>query len=114
MTKLALSGVAALALLSGCALISSAQTGQPLNQAQVAQDMQSALFILKTAGCVLDTAAVTAAPIVAISGDAKGQQVLAATDAGGKLLCTATMPPTSLPVPAPANAPAATAAVPAA
>lgn len=105
--------IAGAALLSGCALITSAQTGKPLDPAQVQADLANATYLMRAAGCALDQAATSAAPIVAIAGDAQGQQVLQAVDASGKVQCSLTVPRTALPVPAPANAAPATAPAPA-
>lgn len=97
------------ASLSGCALFNAAETGQPLSQAQVQSDLANATYLMQAAGCLTANAASAAAPIIAVSGDEKGNQVLAATSASGTVLCQMTVPATALPVPAPVNAAPATA-----
>jgi hypothetical protein len=101
---------AALALLAGCAAYTAAKTGQPLNQAQVQADLANANYLMQAAGCLTAQAGAVAAPIVAIAGDAEGSQVLTAVDGAGAIICKVTVPPTALPIPAPANAPAVAAA----
>lgn len=117
MRKIILAGTVSLFALTGATCSAPAPGAPPaLTQAQMQQNLQSALFILKTVGCIIDTAAQVAAPVVQISSNAQGQQILNAADASGKLLCAAPVlvPPTALPAPAPAGAPPATLAVPAA
>jgi hypothetical protein len=80
---------AAAAFLAACS-----SAGAP-SSAQIQLDAQTALALLKTAGCAIDVAATAAAPIIAVTVDAKGQQVLQASDASGKALC-------AVPVAAPA------------
>lgn len=109
----AIATLAAVTLLSGCAAITAAKTGKPLDPAQVEQDLANATYLMKAAGCALDAAATAAAPTVAIAGDAQGQQVLQAVDATGRVQCQMVVPATALPVPAPAGAPAASAPTPA-
>jgi hypothetical protein len=98
-------------LLSSCAAQTSLSTGQPLNQTQVQADLANAQYILKVAGCAAVSASAIAAPIISIAGDPAGGQVLTAVSAAGEALCATpiVVPPTALPVPAPANAPAASA-----
>lgn len=103
-------GVAA--ALSGCAAVTAVKTGQPLNPAQVQQDLANAVYLMQAAGCTLGSAAAAAAPIVQVAGDEQGNQVLTAVGASGAVACKLTVPPSALPVPAPANAPAAAAPAP--
>jgi hypothetical protein len=103
---------AALALaLSGCSYVSGlvGTAAQPLTPAQVQQNLANVNYLFQAAGCAVAAEATTAAPIVQISADATGNQVLAAVDAAGTLLCKLTVPPTAIPVPAAPNAPAASA-----
>jgi hypothetical protein len=97
-------------LLNGCAAEQAVTTGKPLDQAQVQQDLQTAQYILKVAGCAGVSASAVAAPIISIAGDPAGGQVLTAVSAAGEQLCATpiVVPPSALPVPAPANAPPAT------
>lgn len=99
--------------VTGCSLISSLKAGTPLTQAEVQQDLANATYLMKAAGCAVAGASATAAPIIQVSGDAQGNQILAAVSAGGAIACQLTVPATALPVPAQPNAPAATAVVPA-
>lgn len=104
-----LTAVLTVASLSGCALFNAVSTGQPLSQTQVQSDLANATYLMQAAGCLATSAAAAAAPIIAVAGDAQGNQVLAATSASGAVLCQMTVPATALPVPAPANAAPATA-----
>lgn len=100
--------VAALALLAACT-----STGAPqLTPAQVQQNLAAATYYLQAVGCLTSSAAAVASPVISIEGDAQGNQVLAAVGQSGGKACTLTVPPTALPVPAAANAPAAVAAAP--
>ncbi len=98
-------GIAACAGLTGSSV-------QPLTQAQISQNLDMAVYLLKSAGCLTSSLAAIAQPIVSISADAKGQQVLSASAGSGATACSITVPPTALPAPAPASAPLASAPVP--
>ena len=93
--------------LAGCAAITAIKTGQPLDPAAVAKDRETAFYLLKASGCDLSATAVVAAPFVSIAADANGQQVLTKLATADQLACQVVVPPSALPVPAPANAPAA-------
>ncbi len=97
-------------VMAACALMTSIQTGKPLSPAGVQADFANAVYLMKAAGCPLADAAQAAAPVVAIAGGPAGEQVLTAVDAAGTIQCKLAVPATALPVPAPANAPPATAA----
>jgi uncharacterized protein YceK len=110
MRKLILSS-AAVALLSGCALITAAKTGQPLDQNQVRADLANAAYLMQATGCSIAVAGAAAAPVISIAGDAEGNQVLQAVDAAGMVACKLVVPATALPVPAAPNAPAVSVSV---
>ena len=100
------------AMLSACAGTSNTPA-QPLTQTQIQQDMQMGVYLLQAAGCAIAEASAIAAPVVMITSDAQGQQVLQAVSAGGVVACKVTVPPTALPAPVAAGAPAVTAPAPA-
>ena len=97
-----------IALGLGCLVgaCSSTTGGTPLTQAQIQQNAATVLYWLQFAGCVGATLSEAAAPIVTVAGDAKGQQVLSATEASTGKVCTYTVPPSALPAPAAPGAPA--------
>lgn len=104
-----------LLLAATCIAVAGCQTGSavaPLSQAQMQQNLNSALYFLQAGGCLASTLSAAAAPIVAIAADAKGNQVLSSVSATGASLCTVTVPPIAVPAPAPANAAPATITVP--
>lgn len=107
MRKLLFGGALALVLVLG-ACSSTSGTAQPLTAAQVQQDLANAVYLMQAAGCAVQNAAATAAPIISVSADSQGNQVLTAVNAAGAVACKLTVPPTALPVPATAGAPAAT------
>jgi hypothetical protein len=55
--------------------------------AQIQTDLATARAALQAAGCAAVVASAAAAPIIAVSSDAKGQTLLAATTASGAVLC---------------------------
>lgn len=110
MRRILCAATAALALAScGGGFITLPSAGKPLTQDQVQQNLANVLYLMKATGCLVSEEAAVAAPVIAIAGDAQGNQVLTAVGTSGGNLCTITVPPTALPVPAPANAPAASA-----
>lgn len=98
------------AVSAALTLVACGTTGQPLTPAQVQANLASATYYLQAVGCLASTAASVASPVISISGDAQGNQVLSAVGQSGAKACSLTVPATALPVPAPANAPAAAAA----
>lgn len=103
--------VAGVGALAGCALFNSVQTGTPLTPAAVQQDVDNAVYLMKASGCAIASAGAAAAPVISVAADAQGNQVLQAVTAAGTVACQLTVPASALPVPAPANAPAATAPI---
>lgn len=105
---------AAYVLLAGCQLPPPPTTGgTPLTPQQLQANAQTAAYWLQYVGCLGETAAVAASPIVAISADAAGNQKLDAISKSGTILCTTTVPAVAMPAPAPPNTPPATVVVPA-
>lgn len=98
----------AILLLTAAAGCSSGSSSSALTQAQVQQDAANVIYLMQAAGCVVSSLGTAAAPIIAISADAKGNQVLQATSQTGANLCNLTVPASALPAPAPAGAAAAT------
>jgi hypothetical protein len=79
---------AASALLAGCALIDSIQTGKPIDPNQVKQDAAVAKDVLQTTGCVAEVGAEVAAPIVDANGDQAAQTDVKAAGKAGTVLCS--------------------------
>lgn len=101
-------------LLAGCSYLSAlgittGTAAQPLTPAQMQANLANVNYLFQATGCAVAAEATTAAPIVQIAADEKGNQVLAAVDAAGTLLCKLIVPPSAIPVPAAPNAPAAAA-----
>lgn len=104
---------AIIVLLASCAAVTAVKTGQPIDPAQVNRDLASITYLMQAAGCVTAEQAAIAAPVVTVSGDETGQQVLSAIGAAGQVQCRMTVPPTALPVPVPAGTPTVTVVAPA-
>ena len=80
--------------LAGCSIFQAAQTGQPVNQAQLQSELATAAAILKEAGCFVSVAGAAASPIVAVTADDQGNKTLAAISATGSAICSVPAPAT--------------------
>ena len=109
---------ASVLLLAACASSGSSTTAPATvvpslpTPAQIRQNAQSALYLLQAVGCGVAAAGQAAAPIVEIAADAAGNQVLSTVDSVSGKVCGATVPPSALPAPVPANSAPAAVAVP--
>jgi len=74
-------------IIAGCAIALSACTSAQQTQAQA--DLQTALTILKLAGCDTALLSAAAAPVISVAVDANGQKIAQAVSATGAAVCQA-------------------------
>ena len=81
--------IATLALLSACGGTTPAPV---VNAAQVQADLATAAQVLKSLGCIVQSADQAAAPIIQITTDASGQKIAQTIDAVSGKVCSAPVP----------------------